>query len=386
MSLMNIRETDLMKYIVDEFNKNSLKIEFRMGTYDGDDENGLIVYAPPRDNDGRFDEKYLFNEETYAVTKKSMVVMGIDSMNGEYMPLPDIGLASYDFSLRFLVYADSPIYQVIGMAIREVRDRFVGKVSLLEVEDRDIENLDPNAPLKTEILNIVTSANSIDFGSAIEIRKRTYLQYTFNLEVIVSKNVDFGNQFEWKIGKVVDIENAIKPNRQPTLEDIDQDVVSVDGSIWSVSQFDNTNWFYKSSPLVMHSVIPLISSWGTAQDQESFQTLRPFANINSQKHKEIHNFVKSRGFAITFTFTANSKDYIKRELFKETFKRISRPNLYKIEMRFKQIEDDGSATYPEDMVLDDRTYILEEAQPSDVEWNSPVTFVVSFSPSAKKEY
>ncbi len=420
-----------MKYIVQEFNKNSLKIEFRMGTYDGSNEEGLVVYAPARLQDGAFDEKYMYNEETYGVTTKQMVVMGIESMSGEYTPLPNIGLASYDFTINFLVYADSPIYRVILMAIREIRDTFIGKVSSLEVEERDVDNLSPSATLEKQFLNIVTFAQSIDMGSPMEIRKKTYLVMSFPLTIIVSKNVEFGNQFVWKMGKVVRPDTAVPPSRNATLEDFDVNVESLDGSIWKGTQLAlEGTWEVVSNPggtvpscescpptsagtiesycscdgtyyqltsvdyaygwefvsvgtTKLYDVIPLLVGFGTAQDQESFQTLRSY-NSTPEYAMEIHNYVKSRGYAVTFTFLFNFKDFIIKEMFKESFEKKAKPDIYKLEQSFKAINDDGTTYFPDEMKVT-RWLIAEECKPSDISYNAPVVFAIGFSPSAKRE-
>ena len=66
--MANIRQTDLLEYLVNQFNKNSFEIKFVMGTYEGDNQNGLVINAPVRSKLGDFDVIETYNESTYQVS------------------------------------------------------------------------------------------------------------------------------------------------------------------------------------------------------------------------------------------------------------------------------------------------------------------------------
>jgi hypothetical protein len=125
----------------------------------------------------------------------------------------------------------------------------------------------------------------------------------------------------------------------------------------------------------------LIADFGTTQDLESFQTLRSMSTTN-EKHKQVHNYVKSRGYALVLTFLFNSKKTMIRSLFKETFHVIDKPNIYVIKMKFKELNENGVFVYESDMQKEER-FVLEEASPSEVVYGEPIAFSVGFSVSAK---
>jgi len=316
--MTNIRQTDLLKYIVDKFNTNSFGIPFRMGTY------GLNADKT-------------FNEETYQVNKKAFVAVQGMATNGEYTPLPNVQLVAYDISLEFLVYIDNPISEIIRMAIEEIRDSFIGNMDILEIEEVDLEDETESAKTVTEYLKIATTANSLDFGEIFTISKKRYLNYSLTITLTVSKNVEMGNQFEWAIKLVDDV--------------------------------------------LYETVVPLVVSWGTTQDMESFQTLRSLNPLTVSKAKQVHNYVKSRGYGLSMTFLLDTTSPIIRRFFKDSFEEVETPNIYNVQMKFKEIID-GDYEYADDITFTKRV-IFGEAQPSEISYGEPVVLSVGFVISAK---
>ena len=357
--MTNIKQTDLLKYLADKFNDNSFGIPFKMGVYEAYEDSSnqvhLFIYAPQNANEnGHFDETFEFNEETYQNDKKNFVVMSGGISSGEYTPLPNIQLVSYDISLSFLVFVDNPISEVIRLAIEEVRDGLIGNLDFLPIKEIDLSN--EEGDLITTHLKVATTADSIVYGNIDEIMGRRYMEYSLNVTLTVSKNVEMGNQFRWQIAKV----------------EYDQEGIEI--------------------PLTsedFETVIPLIADFGTTQDLESFQTLRSFSTSND-KYKQVHNYVKSRGHALVLTFLLDTTKPIIKELFKETFKVLSYPNIYVINMGFVELDTNTeSETYGEYIVLDSDMQknnirvVIEEASPSEVVYGEPITFTVGFGISAK---
>ena len=409
--MTNIRQTDLLKYIVDKFNTNSFGIPFRMGTYGTNvDNTGLVINIPVINNDGHFDTFDTFNDETYQITKKAFVAMQGMATNGEYTPLPNVQLVAYDISLEFLVYIDNPISEIIRMAIEEIRDSFIGNIDILEIEEVDLDDETENASTIVDFLKITTTSDSLDFGEIFTINKKRYLNYTLTVTLTVSKNVEMGNQFEWTIqqlaqntwqvsnkaywdtngtvGSVFDVSQlglaspnpSLLPNA--TLSPISQACrVAYRPSISEVFYA-----YYKNTPVeytgALETVVPLSVSWGTTQDMESFQTLRSLNPVTVSKAKQVHNYVKSRGYGMVMTFLLDTSVSVLRRFFKDSFEEVEIPFVYNIGMKFKEVDVNGNLVYSNDLLFTKRV-IFGESQPSEISYGEPVVLSIGFVISSK---
>ena len=408
--MTNIKQTDLLKYLVKKFNANSFGILFRMGTFGLNEDDGLLIYTPVIDNGGHFDRIEQFDEETYQVSSKSFVVMSGMAVNGDYTPLPNVQLVSYDVTLEFLVYIDNPISEIIRMAIEEVRDGLIGNMDLLEVQEIDLSNQNESAPLIDTYLKLVTTTDSIDFGEIFTISKRRYLNYSLTVTMAVSKNVEMGNQFEWGIksarrnewvlsnstywgsygtvGSVYDLDQTNLTSPNPSLlPNALQNPLTTAGRIAYRPSQEETFYAYYQINLVNYSgdyetVVPLTVSWGTTQDMESFQTLRSLNPVTVSKARQIHNYVKSRGYGMTMTFLFNSSSPIIRQFFKDSFEEVDEPNIYQVQMKFKEVDENGDYIYPLDLQFTKRL-VFGEAQPTEISYGEPVAISVGFVISSK---
>lgn len=395
--MTNIKQTDLLRYLADKFNQNSFGIPFKMGAYeaysDASDQVHLYIYAPQNANEnGHFDEQYVFNEETYQNDKRNFVVMSGGISSGDYTPLPNVQLVSYDVSLSFLVFIDNPISEIIRLAIEEVRDSLIGNLDILTINEIDLSN--ENGDLIEKHLKVATTADSIVFGAIDEIMGRRYMEYSLTTTLTVSKNVEMGNQFEWEIAKVsytysyqlLDfVPKGTITYTATTVEGLptpsDAGLYARVGTVGSYTYYITIGTEVTLVDDDFETVVPLIADFGTTQDLEGFQTLRSFATTNT-KYKQVHNYVKSRGYAMVFSFLFDSSSDILLELFKETFTVLETPNIYVVRMKFKQYNDSGVATYPSSMQRETRL-VIEEASPSEIVYGEPITFTVGFSVSAK---
>jgi hypothetical protein len=310
-----------------------------MGTYGTNvDNTGLVINIPVINNEGQFDTFETFDDETYQITKKAFVAMQGMATNGEYTPLPNVQLVAYDIPLEFLVYIDNPISEIIRMAIEEIRDSFIGNIDILEIEEVDLEDETEGASTIVDYLKITTTSDSLDFGEIFTINKRRYLNYSLNVTLTVSKNVEMGNQFEW----------GIKLADDATYE----------------------------------TVVPLSVSWGTTQDMESFQTLQSLNPLTVSKSKQVHNYVKSRGYGMVMTFLLDTSSPILRRFFKDSFEEVDTPYIYNIQMKFKEVDVDGDLVYASDLTFTKRV-IFGESQPSEISYGEPVVLSVGFVISSK---
>jgi hypothetical protein len=146
-------------------------------------------------------------------------------------------------------------------------------------------------------------------------------------------------------------------------------------------------WEFVSAPTTCNPFIPLIASWSTNQDVEAFQTLRPYvtateATIN--RAKEVHNYVKSRGFGTAFTFLLDTTDDTIKDLFIQTFKQQDEPPIYNLKMQMQTLNALGAFANDTDLTFE-RTMIYGEAQVGDISYGEPIIFAIGFIPSAKDE-
>lgn len=338
----NVRQTDIMMFLTDKFNENTFEIPFRQGFYQaqGQDDLNIVWYKPKLNDKGLFDIEDSFDTETYAFNKNRFVVMQTDVSTGDYIGLPSVKMGSYTSNIEIMVYADDPLILITTkMAIEEIRDSFIGTQHFYKVEEQNENTVDD------VYLKIVTNAGGIDYGNEIVIKGRKFLIMSFTVDVTISKNVDFGNQVKWQVSKY------------------DEDTSS-----WSAYE----------------TVVPLISSWGVSQDMASEQTLNSLNPIVVDKSKEVHNYVKSRGWGMTFTFIKTSDNTMIREMFKESINTPTTPPLYKIKMEFGEYDENLNViVYKSDMSFE-KICVYGEAEPADIVYGEPIVFAIGFVVSSKK--
>ncbi len=302
----NIRETAIRQYIYDKFNENPLNIPFRMGTSVVDENTQeLLVYSLRFADDGLFDVEKQVDLDTYMETKKSIVIMELSAIAGDFVAHPTIKSGSFSTTVEILVNIDSAMSILIRQMIELVRDSFIGKIDVMQVWERDWS--DPQAKEKATNYVAVSNAGSLDFGDPFEINGRRYIIFSFNIYLDISKDIVYGNQVEFEVG--VYNENNVLDSINPQDSDM----------------YD----FYKTEPLIM--------SWGKINDLQPFQTLRD--KTLSDKAKELHNFVKTRGFSVVFTYLVNLHDPLIKRFYLETFNINDKDPLFWVNMKTKVLSN-----------------------------------------------
>lgn len=334
----NVKETAIRQYILDRFTDNPLKIPFRMGMVSTDENTEeLLAYSLKFNNDGLFDVESKIDLDTYMETQKSVVIIETSGLSGDFVARPDIQSGSFSANIEILVNIDSNVSHLIKSMIKYVRDSFIGRFDVLEVYQRDWE--DEDAVEKPEYYTIVSNASSIDFGNPFEINSRRYLIFSFNVDFEVSKDIMYGNQIEWKLG------------------------------------------FYENGNLqALQETKPLIASWATSQDTEPMQVLR--SKVANNKAKEIHAYVKSRGYSLVFTYLLNLNDPIHKRFYLESYKKLDTPNYYYIQQKTKLLNNKGEFVVDEDFT-EERKMVAESFVPDDVIFGEPMVISIGFLPSAK---
>ena len=291
----NIRQSDVMEFLTDKFNENSFDIPFKQGFYTakGQDDLNIIWYKPKLDEKGLFDIEDSYDSETYAFNKNRFLVMQTDVSSGDYVGLPDVQMVSFTANVEILVYADDPLILLASkMALEQIRDGFIGTRHLYHVSEQNELTVDDVS------YRVVTNAGGIDYGSEIILKGRKFLIMSFRVELTVSKNVDFGNQVKWEIAK-----------------------------------YDDSNVL---SEYV--EVVPMISTWGVSQEMTSEQTLNSFTPNFVLKSREVHNYVKSRGWGMTFTFLKTNNTMV-RGLYAESHSTPETPPIFRVRKTEIEIND-----------------------------------------------
>lgn len=338
----NVKQSDIMMFLTDRFNQNSLNIPFKQGFYTSDNPKDFnVVWYKPRLNDnGLFDIENTFDSETYAVNKKRFIVMQTDVSSGDYTGLPNVQMVSFTSNVEVMVYADDPlILLTTKMAIEEVRDSFIGKDFLHTISGfNDLGNR------VNETIKIVTTAGGVDYGNEVIIKGRKFLIMSLVIELTVSKNIEFGNQIEYEIGVVNNETNEVGE---------------------------------------MVEIIPLISSWAVSQEMQGEQMLRGFSVEIQEKARQIHNYIKARGWGITFTFLLDLSNPIIRDFWKESINAPDLPTIYVIKEKMKEYDKETKKwIYPEDLKFE-RRVVYGEVAPSEIVRGEPIMFSIGFSLSAK---
>lgn len=336
----NIKETAIRQYVYDVFNENPLKIPFRMGTSTIDETaQELLVYSLKFADDGLFDIESKLDMGTYMATKKSVVIIELSGLAGDFVSHPNIKSGSFSTAVEVLVNIDSNMSVLIKQMIEYVRDSFIGKLDVLKVWERDWSN--PKAK-ETEVNYVVVSnASSIDYGNPFEINGRRYMIFSFNIDMEISKDVTYGNQIEWEIG------------------------------------------FYEDDGFSLGNLVktePLIASWATAQDTETMQVLRN-SKANT-KAREVHAYVKSRGYSLVFTYLLNLNNLVHKRFYEESFKIKEKPHFYYIKQQTK-ILNSGGEFVVDSILTEERKMVAESFVPNDIIYGEPIILSVGFLPSAK---
>lgn len=315
-----IKETDVLKFIVDEMNDNSFGINFGLAEYGfQNDENGqatdLLIYRLAF-NDGDFNTEVVFDEETYQRNLESFVAMNVSALSGEFTALKNIQQATYSPLLSFLVPIDNPISEPIRLAIEEVRSRLKAEYKTIKVRYHDLENVD-NASGVEEHLRIATNIDSIDFGEPFTLNGRRYIQFSYSLFMLVQNKGEFGNQIEFKMGKV-----------------------------------------QENGTYVMQDFEPLTWDWGLAIDNESIQVLREFGALSGNS-KEVKVVPKSKGFALEMDFILDLTHPLHRQFYKLSLQDNYETPIYRVEI-FTKLYDITTNTFIIDSDLTSvRNYSLE---------------------------
>ena len=342
----NIKKKHIIKYVLDKFNDQSQDVTFVMGM------EGMPLYRPSTlDNaEGQIEQYEFVDEDTYVKSKEQYVPVALIVNEADFSQIQDIarttriGAVNWTVVVEFLVFANSYVFNKLEFAMEEFRDKFFSHVDFISTKEYDYSSTSTKPT--TEYYTVVTHAGDIQPNSMVTINGNDYISFTLNIDLELSKDLTYGNQFEFYISGVDDVEN------EPVYE----------------------------------RVLPLQASWGIGNTLDGDQLLNSsdLTGEDIRRAQLIHNIVVSRGFGITFTFMFDPSRTVIKQLFKETYNLKSDMNnpRYKIRMRFKEKDFSGATpTFKEstDILFDYDCLIGDNA--TEVIYGDNVIFTVGFSPS-----
>jgi hypothetical protein len=341
-----INETDILKFIVDEMNDNSFGIKFGLAEYgfvnDSEGEpTDLLIYRLAFDGQ-EFNTTTAFDAETYQKTLESFVAMNVSSLSGEFTALKSLEQASYSPILSFLVPIDNPISEPIRLAIQEVRSRLKAQYKTIKVRYFDLEDED-NPDGVEEHLRITSNIDSIDFGEPFTLNAHRYMQFSFSLFLLVQNKGEFGNQIEFKLGKVNE----------------------------------------SAGTVTTYAFEPLVWDWGLAIDNESVQVLREYGET-SEDSKEVKAIPKTKGFALEMSFILDLSQPLHRDFYKMSLQANYEVPTYRVEILTKTYDLENNSFVIDNELTSVRDYTLEYCKPSEpMSKGEQILYSLVFAPKYK---
>lgn len=342
----HINETDIYKFIADEFNDNSSgdKVKFSIGYYFFDDESGVGKFTKRfTQNGGRFDVKKTMDDDTYALKDDSFVPMGVYNLNANYLAHDEIKEITYEPNLEFLVYVENDVaYTAIILAIQEVRARLIQYQTTLDVEFLNLEGGDNI----TETLKVIAMAGEIDFGEIRRLQGKNYLSVSIPLTLEVTNYGEYANQ-EIMYLSVESVEEGA---------------------------------FVK---------IPLLSwNYGVGIDTDGSQTLNDKSPLLLSIAKQVRHVPKTTVFGISMAVQIDFKNPILYKIFRDSRLPTQVTSVEKWKVRSTiSVYNQTSKTYviDDDLTIND-FFLLDKKSPiSELSKGEKIVYALTFLPYWEKE-
>lgn len=197
-SKLTISERDILRFIAEQFNDNSLGVKFSIADWLTNGDNALLIQRKALGFE-RHDVMDVFDENTYAKAKTSFVAMAVNNLNGDFLALNEIKQVVYDTSIDFLICSDYPtVLMGITTAVEEVRKKLLQYFTTYKVKYIDIDN--PNSQPIEEVLKVITMTGSIDYGQEVKINGHGYLTFSLPITMMFTNFGEFANQNKYKLG------------------------------------------------------------------------------------------------------------------------------------------------------------------------------------------
>lgn len=281
---INIRERDILKFILDELNDNKFnsKIKFMLGDSERVSDTSMLIRRFTLDDaTERMDVVEELNESTYMTDRNPFIIVNVSDLNPQFTALNTIKEVTYDGTVGFLVCEENPkVYMATLWALEEIRSRLIQYHKVIRVEYIDYDNLSSSTKISEDIKLIVTSGG-LRREFIDRINGKSYLYFTLPITLLATNYGEFANQEQISIG------------------------VSSITSGGSVTMFP---------------IEPIEWSWGMGVDTESTQILNDKDTTSLLKAERVRHMPKSKAFAWSCVVQIDFRNAMFKKIFKDSRK------------------------------------------------------------------
>lgn len=355
-----VKKEYVLQYLLNKLNNTTQEVPFIMGL------NGMLLYRPIMNENGDFSGEFeMTDPSTYTFERIDRVPVGILVSNGDYSVIKSqdglntIDSSAFNATLSFLVYAEVlEVYQKLMFSMEEFRDKLLGNIDFMRGAEYDYTE----DTVFSKYWTVATHCDDFVPGSELIVNGNRYIEFTLSIDLDVSEDLPYGNQFEWSVASSVKTwiltDEATFNASQKEKIDVNQTGYITPrpdlfpsalekelGTVLRASYRPTPEEVYYAYYIVKYDykeyerIVPLITSWGSSQSLNGFQLLRNklLSEDYIKKAQSIHNVASSRGWAITFTMLFKDTSNIVIDLFKETYpfkEYMNRP--YKVKLVYKK--------------------------------------------------
>jgi len=387
-----VKKEHIINYLETKFNDTTQGVGFAIGL------DGMPLIRPMTEEatDGHEDEYVFIDNDTYVQSKIKKIPVAIPIINGEYATLTNeqqtsrISSSSWSVVVSFLVYSGSYVNKKLTFAIEEFRDKFLNKLDFLPVIEVDYNT--PSVKPTTKYYNVVTTAGDIDVGGYLLINGDRYLEYTLSIDLDVSENIPYGNQFEFYIGTkpktfavtTEGVYNSATVKYQLQFLPTTAYTFNV-GDAFRIGLYPTFTYYIVQLVKTYERVLPVMVSWGAVNALEPQQLLNNFdlTSEDADRAKHSHSLVASRGFSFNYTFLLDTSKQIYVDLFKETFiKKDNMNNVFAIKMLFvDKVVFGGVPSWAYRNEISWEYDVVSENSGVNVVYGDNIIFTIAFTPS-----
>ena len=279
---INIRERDILKFILDELNTNvfSSKIKFTLGdSARVDDTSMLIRRFTLDDNTERMDLVETFDESTYMTEKNPYIIVNVSNLNPEFTALNTIKEVTYSGDIGFLICEENPnVYRATLHALEEIRSRLIQYHKVIRVEYLDYDNPSSTTQISEDI-KLIATTGGLQREFIDRINGKSYLYFTLPITIMATNHGEFANQETISIG------------------------------VSSITSGGN---------VIMHTVEPIEWGWGMGIDTESAQLINDKDVTFSDESEKIKHLPKSKSYAWSCVLQIDFRNELLKKIFKDS--------------------------------------------------------------------
>lgn len=282
---INIRERDILKFILDELNDNKFnsKIKFMLGDSERVSDNSMLIRRFTLDDASeRMDVVETLNESTYMSESNPYIIVNVSDLNPQFLALNTIKEATYDGTVGFLVCEENPkVYLATLWALEEIRSRLIQYHKVIRVEYLDYDNPSSTTKISEDIKLIVTSGG-LRREFIDRINGKSYLYFTMPLTIMATNHGEFANQETISLG------------------------------VSSITEYGSVKMF---------EVEPIEWGWGMGVDTESAQLVNDKDVTLINNSERIGNLPKSKSFAWSCVLQIDFRNELYKKIFNDSRKR-----------------------------------------------------------------